>query len=354
MSTPRSADLPAAPEPVGPTQPLSGAAGVGRADLGIGGRPAQPRPGATGAGGAGLGIGRRPPAPSAPESPQAAATGRALADLARLPGVTEAIEAAREACAAVRWHEALRRRGAEVRAEATIRSARSSAALEGARYPVPLIRDAARGAVTLPDDASGRLALGAIRALSVAQEIESTMAVSPSQALARLHVAAAAGLLPADRLGRPRQGRELPGDGVGEPDTAPIGPALNARLAGIGDLLSAPASAPALLVAALVHAEVLTARPFAAGNGLVARAAAHAVIIARGLDPMGIVVWEAAHLDAGPAYFQAALGYATGRPDAVARWLVHCADAVVKGAGEGVAIGDAVRLGRVGDALDSD
>jgi Fic family protein len=277
------------------------------------------------------------------------AVGDALARLAALPGVAEAISAAREACTDLRWHEALRRRGAEARAEATIRAARCSAALEGARYPVPLIRDVARGAATLPDDASGRLANGALRALSQARELEGTIATAPAQALARLHVAAAAGLLPEADLGRPRQGIDPPGDGVGEPSQAPTGRALTGRLAGIGDLLSAPASAPALVVAALVHAEVITARPFVAGNGLVARAAARAVIVGRGLDPMGVVVWEAAHLDAGPAYVQALLGYASGRPDGVAGWLIHCADAVVKGAGEGRVICTAVLAGRVGD-----
>ena len=271
--------------------------------------------------------------------------------IAGLPGVDDAVQAAREACTALRWHPALRKRTAEARAEATIRAARCSAALEGARYPVPLIRDVARGAATLPDDASGRVAGGALRALSQARELEKTIATAPSQALARLHVAAAAGLLPEAELGRPRTGGQPPGDGVGEPSQAPIGTALGARLAGISDLLSAPAQAPALVVAALVHAEVITARPFSAGNGVVARAAARAVVIGRGLDPMGVVVWEAAHLDAGPGYIQALLGYASARPDGVAGWLIHCADAVVKGAGEGQVICDAVLAGRVGDQV---
>jgi Fic family protein len=283
----------------------------------------------------------------APATPAQKATGEALGALLGLPGVEEAVQAARDACTQVRWHEALRRRSAEVRAEASIRSARSSAALEGARYPTDLIRDVARGAAQLPDDASGRLAAAAIRVLSEARDLESTLASSPSQALARLHVSAAAGLVPADQVGRPRQPGETPGDGVGEPHEAPVGSALRARLNGITDLLAAPADAPALLVAALVHAEIITARPFVTGNGLVARAAAHAVIVARGLDPMGIVVWEAAHLDAGPGYFRALKGYTSGRPEAVAAWLRHSAEAVVKGAGEAQVIADAVRVGRL-------
>ncbi|GLY31089.1 Fic family protein [Kineosporia sp. NBRC 101731] len=273
--------------------------------------------------------------------------GESLAALENLPGVAAAVQSARTACTEIRWHNALRRRSAEARAEATVRSARSSAALEGARYPVDLIRDIARGASVLPDDASGRLALAAVRVYSEAAQLEKSLSAAPAQALARLHLSAAGGLLPAEQVGRPRQGTELPADGIGEPSTAPVGRALGARLEGITDLLAAPDSAPALVVAALVHAEILTARPFVAGNGLVARAVAHAVMVGRGLDPMGVVVWEAAHLDAGPAYHRSLQAYTSGRVDAVADWLVQCADAVVKGAGEGRVVCDAVTRGRV-------
>ncbi|HEY8721218.1 MAG TPA: cell filamentation protein Fic, partial [Pengzhenrongella sp.] len=69
-----------------------------------------------------------------------------LAPLAELPGVADAVARARAACEELRWHEAFRRRWREVRAEATVRSARASAALEGARVPVDVLRDAARGA----------------------------------------------------------------------------------------------------------------------------------------------------------------------------------------------------------------
>lgn len=270
-----------------------------------------------------------------------------LAVLENLPGVSEAVQSARTACTEIRWHNALRRRSAEARAEATVRSARSSAALEGARYPVDLIRDAARGASGLPEDASGQLAQAAIRVYSEAAQVEKSLAAAPAQALARLHLAAAGGLLPEEQVGRPRQGNELPGDGIGDPTTAPVGSALGARLDGITELLSAPPSVSAMVVAALVQAEILTARPFVAGNGLVARAAAHAVVVGRGLDPMGVVVWEAAHLDAGPGYHQRLLAYTTGTAAAVADWIIHCADSVVKGAGEGRVVCDAVTLGRV-------
>jgi len=270
-----------------------------------------------------------------------------LSALDRLPGVAPAVQSARTACTEIRWHNALRRRSAEARAEATVRAARANAALEGARFPVDLVRDAARGLPALPDDASGRLAQAAIRVQSQAQHLEQALTSAPAQALAGLHLAAVGGLAPADRIGRPRRGDEQPEDGIGAPGTAPTAAALTARLNGIIALLGAPAPASALVVASLVHAEIITARPFVTGNGLVARAVARAVMIGRGLDPMGVVVWEAAHLDAGPEYHRRLLGYTSGRPNDLAAWLIHCAESVVRGADEGRAVCDAVTAGRV-------
>lgn len=288
--------------------------------------------------------------PLVSNSGPAAAVGQAAAALDRLatlPGIPEATQAAREACTQVRWHPALRRRSREARAEATIRAARSSAALEGARFPIDLVRDVARGAGRFPDDASGRLAMGAVRVLSQADVLGPQLGRSPAQVLAGLHTAAAAGLLPEQELGRPRTGSQQPGDGIGDPNDAPYGRAVSARMSGIMDLLLAPASAPALLVAALVHAEVLSARPFLAGNGVVARALARAVMVERGLDPTGVVVWEAAHLDAGPAYGRNLIAYASGRPGGLVQWVQHCSGAIVQGAGEGQMICDAILAGRL-------
>src|SRR5436309_2251143 len=86
-------------------------------------------------------------------APSGQALGQALGRLAGFPGVPEAVDGAREACAALRWHPALRRRAAEARAESGVRAVRASAALAGARVPVSLVRDVARGAAAFPSDA---------------------------------------------------------------------------------------------------------------------------------------------------------------------------------------------------------
>ena len=64
--------------------------------------------------------------------------------LAQLPEVPEAIDAAREACTALRWHPALRRRIPEASAESRVRGATASAALDGAQMSVTIVRDVFR------------------------------------------------------------------------------------------------------------------------------------------------------------------------------------------------------------------
>ncbi|WP_426563898.1 hypothetical protein ACPPVT_21405 [Angustibacter sp. McL0619] len=272
----------------------------------------------------------------------------ALRQLADLPGVVDAIDAARQACTELRWHQALRRRTDEARAETTARAARASAALDGAELPVDLVRDILRGATTAPEDAVGRTVAGAVRAVSQAQTIGDVVRSAPLQALARLHTAAAAGLVPDSALGRPRAGEEQPLDLPG-PGPAPTGAELTARLSGVAGVLSAPGEVPALVVAAVAHGELLTIRPFLAGNGVVARAVFRAVVVQRGLDPTGVAAPETALAASGLAPYVSALrGYAAGTPEGVAGWLACCADAVRVGAAHGAQVADAVLAGRLG------
>jgi hypothetical protein len=208
-----------------------------------------------------------------------------------------------------------------------------------------MLRDAARGARPLPEDPVGRVAHGALRAVAETEHLGAAWQTTPGQVMARLHLAAGSGVLDQADLGRPRADAEAPREGSTDPP-APTGQALHARLHQLSDLLAAPPSAPALLVAALVHAEIVTARPFVAGNGVVARALARAVIVTRGLDPFGVAVWEAGHLASGPAYPAGLAGYAGGDASGVAEWLQLAARAVVDGAREGTAVCDAVLAGR--------
>ena len=99
---------------------------------------------------------------------------------------------------------------------------------------------------------------------------------------------------------------------------------------------------PPLLLAAVVHAEVLTLRPFAGPAGVVARAAARLTLISRGLDPRGLVAAEVGHRGREPEYVGSCGAYATGTPDGVRSWLRHYASAVSEAADELTRIGDKV------------
>ncbi len=272
-----------------------------------------------------------------------------LTALAELPGVSDRITAARAACEQLRWHEALRRRIPEAAAESRVRGAQASAALEGATVPLDLVRDVMRGAARWPldPDPVQRVARGVVQATAETEHVRSLVATAPLQALARLHVAAASGLVADDQLGRPRAQGEDSAEFT-DLGVAPGAPQVAARLEGLVAVLTCDATVPALVVAAVVHAELATLRPFVRGNGVVARALERAVVQARGLDPTGVVVTEAGHAaQGGPAYLGALAAYGTGSAEGVALWLGHCADAIVAGAEHGVQICDAVRAGRL-------
>lgn len=270
-----------------------------------------------------------------------------LARLAELDGVQQAVEAARTACDTLRWHQTLRNRGEQARAESSVRAARCSAALDGARLPLELVRDAARGAGTLPEDGAGQVVLGALRAMAQTETlVRGSWRRSPLQALASLHMAAAAGLVPDAELGRPRGEGERPGDlpGLGP---ACAGRELAKRLDAMAHLIADGSAAPALVVAAVVHGEVLTLRPFTAGNGVVARAMARLVVVGSGLDLTGVAVPEAAHLADANGYAACAGGYLRGGLPGVLAWINHCSQALVDGSTEGGAVCDAVLAGRL-------
>jgi hypothetical protein len=213
-----------------------------------------------------------------------------------------------------------------------------------------LVRNLMRGATAWPSspDPMAAVLQGAVQATAETEHIMPMVGTAPAQALARLHAAAAGHLLPQSQVGRPRQG------GEGSLEFLDLGPApdeaeVRARLSGVVELLLLK-DAPAVVVAALVHAEIATVRPFVRGNGLVARAMERAILQASGLDPTGVAVVELGHRTAGSggaAYLGALAAYGTGSPRALALWITHCAEAVVAGAKEGGRIADAVLLGRL-------
>ena len=252
--------------------------------------------------------------------------GDPFAALLGLPGVTEAVERARSAVDDLRRERVLRQRSTEVSAESALRGARASAALEGADVPLDALRRILQAGGGLPT-AEAPVVQGALRATSEVGALASTFTRAPLQALARWHVLAASDVVPPDELGRPREGAAV-------------------RLRPLVAAVTARTSAPAVVVSAVVHGDLLAVEPFSWGSGLVARAAARAVLVDRGLDPKALSVPEAGHLELGREAYDAALeGYRKGGAEGVAAWVVHCAEAVVLGAREGVAVASALERG---------
>jgi Fic family protein len=275
-----------------------------------------------------------------------------LADLVDLPGVADAVAQARAAVDGLLGHRVLRRRSAEVTAESALRGARASAELEGAGIELERLRGQLLGGghVVLPskDPRGAKVVESAVRVHADLGQVLVSWRHSPKQALARLHVLAAGELVDdLDSLGRPRT------PGAPYDDPLGLGPApdpleVSARLDGLARLLTLGTSAPAVVVAAVVHGELLALRPFGVADGLVARAAARLVLIDRGLDPKAVTAPEVGHVElehahGGQGYADALRGYVGGGPPGVARWVVHCAQAVALGAREGLAVCEALQ-----------
>lgn len=283
-----------------------------------------------------------------------------FAALLDLPGVADAVAESRAAVDGLLGHRVLRRRSAEVTAEAALRGARASAELEGAGIELERLRgqlmNGQQVTVQSKDPRQGQLVANAVRLHADLGSLLPSWKGSPKQALARLHVLAAADLgLEADALGRPRTAVSA-GAGTGYDDPLELGSApdpleVSARLDGLMRLLLTPTAAPAVVVAAVVHGELLALRAFGSADGLVARAAARLVLVDRGLDPKAVSAPEVGHveLDAAGlrashthAYAAAARDYVSGGRTGVAGWVVHCAQATALGAREGLAVCEAI------------
>ncbi len=226
-----------------------------------------------------------------------------LQPLLDLPGVGDAADRARDALAAAHRHRANLRGWPTTAAEASLRAARASATIDGAGS----------------DLADPKLA----SALRVAQGIDGLVATwsrAPLQALAKLHVLAAGDLVDDAELGRPRES--------------------SARLDLLAQLVTGGTNAPAPVVAAIVHGELLALGLFAPVDGVIARAASRLVSVASGLDPHNLGVPEVLWMRRAQAYRDGARGFAGGTVQGVGGWILFCCAAFEAGAQEATAIAD--------------
>ena len=196
----------------------------------------------------------------------------------------------------------LRRTSPKLTAESLLRGAHASAVLAGSASSLDEVR---RGEADPIAQASLRVSVELLGLAPV-------LSRSPVQALARLHTLAAAGSVPDDRLGRPRDGKSA------------------ARLREALAVLDA--GHPSLLAASVLHAEIAIGEPFGSADGMVARAAERLVLVSSGLDTKSLVVPEAGHLANRPAYESNLRAYASGTRAGLRAWLVYCAEAYAAGA----------------------
>lgn len=200
-----------------------------------------------------------------------------------------------------------------------MRGARASAAIDGGSMELPGVGEAGDPVLT------GALRVGQALDGDALGITVSTWQRAPLQALARLHLLAAAGLVDdQSALGRPRTA-----PGVGE------------RLDLLAQLVTGGTKAPAPVLAAVVHGELLALRPFGTADGVVARAASRLVCVSTGLDPHNLGVPEVSWMRRRQAYVDAAAGFATGTPQGVGSWVILCCGALEAGAKEALSIAEA-------------
>lgn len=246
-----------------------------------------------------------------------AAVNDPLAPLAELPGVADASERVREALGKAHRHRVNLRGWPASAAQAAVRAASASSILD-------------RGAPRFPAEGleSGPILAGALR---VAEALEGGQTAlinvwqrAPLQALARLHTLAAADLVDADALGRPRQDNDVAN-----------------RLDLLAGLLTGGSAAPAPVLAAVAHGEMLTLAPFGSADGVVARAVSRLVTQASGLDPHGLGVPEVYWMRHAASYRASAQQFATGTADGLRQWVLMCCRALEEGASEALSIAEA-------------
>lgn len=323
--------------------------------------------------------------------------------LAREERVAAASEALYEASAQLRWQEALRKRWREARAEASVRGAVSGAAIEGAVVSAQALREQiaagpkGAGAHASSKDPAWDAATGLWRAHSrlvgyMPDLVGRTRPVVPAtaQLMATLHrdVAgplAVGGLISEAVVGCPResgQGLEnqsLEGGGMLEGGKAALeggrlrengkplleggktaftggqlleggpgpnlgGQELRERLAQIVTLIDTP-NLPALVRVALVHAEMLTVRPFALANGALGRLLVRHLSVRDGLDPTGVSVSDYYAGRVPGAYAEAAQAYVSASLEGVVAWIIWQAEALLEGMRQGSELSRAVQAG---------
>lgn len=245
-----------------------------------------------------------------------------FAAVASHPAVAEAMTTARGALDPLLLDRKLRTHGAQLVARAALQNAHASATLEGAEVPIDELSSGVLSSPLL------RVAAGVLEAYSA---LRSLSGLPARHVWSQLATIAGREYLTEEQRGRPR----LAGDALHDPlhlQQVHESDDVAVRMAMLAELLQRPTAAPALVVAAIAHAELVALQPFAAGNGVVARAFFHHVLAERGVDPDYFAMTDVGLLSLGrAAYVRAIQAYDNGG-DGVIDWCLHIARAFERGA----------------------
>lgn len=271
---------------------------------------------------------------------------QAVEALVTHPRVREAESAVREAATELRWAEALRRRWREARAEASIRAAIASAAVDGASVSPQVLREAvAQRAVAqaVSEDPAFDVAAGHWRAQA---RVVSWMDDLVGHGRAQLPPVPA-------RLASLHRDIAGPLAARGQVSMAEVG-ALRVLDAGevqrwtmLVELIEA-SEGSALVRSALVHGELATLQPFVLGSDAVGRAVVREIVTRSALEPTGTAVCDLLAAREPGAYQGAVEAYASGSDEGVIGWIEWNAQALLVGIDEAHRLARAVQAGMTG------
>ena len=235
--------------------------------------------------------------------------------------IADAVKSALKSIDELNWNRSYRNR-TELVPMARRVGAYASAAIEGAAMPADPNHN--------PDDSP--MGILSQSALGVTAEVEfqlKTFLKTPYQSWARLHSFIELG----DDRGRPRTNNDVV-------DSLHIGQPIDSTLieSRMNDLVSLVqnSKAPAVLIAAILHAELATISPFAKGSQMIARATSRMYLQAKQIDQLQLVMPEYGFYKIGRAkYARALIAYKTGTIAGVTEWVQIHSNALEIGATSG-------------------
>ena len=241
-----------------------------------------------------------------------------LSSLLSIPGVSKECETTLRAIDDLMWNRTVRRHKDALVPYTRRISGYATAALDGAQMP----KDPTMEPEVSP---MGSISDQGLLITAEADLQRQAFKTEPLKVLARLHTFVST----EEDRGRPRTTNE-----VVDPlrlGNLPPHEILQERLSQLVDLVI-ESKAPSILVAAIVHAELATLRPFTQGSYLVARASTRLFLAARDVDNDGLVMSEyGAFLLGRPAYVKALSGYMSGTREGVGALISWQGEAIHRG-----------------------